>query len=184
MIRKTSLILLGAAAGVAATLLVTQPRLILSAKAAAADTYRQLNLFGDVFERVKNDYVREVPDDKLVENAINGMLTSLDPHSSYLNPEAAKDMRVQTKGEFGGLGIEVTMENELVKVITPIDDTPAQLTGRRAAGRQAGQYAQAHAAQGAPQGFRHVASPPVRLGTEGGSRLGLRRSRDGLTKVR
>jgi carboxyl-terminal processing protease len=129
MIRKTSLILLGAAAGVAATLLVTQPRLILSAKAAAADTYRQLNLFGDVFERVRADYVERPDDSKLIEQAINGMLNGLDPHSSYMDPKSFRDMQVQTRGEFGGLGIEVTMEDGLVKVVAPIDDTPAAKAG-------------------------------------------------------
>ena len=132
MIRKTtSLVLLGAAAGVAVTLLATQPRLILgaSAKAAAADTYRQLNLFGDVFERVRADYVEKPDDAKLIEQAINGMLNGLDPHSSYMDPKNFRDMQVQTRGEFGGLGIEVTMEDGLVKVVTPIDDTPAAKAG-------------------------------------------------------
>ena len=129
MIRKTSLILLGAAAGVAATLLVTQPRLILSAKAAAADTYRQLNLFGDVFERVRADYDEKPDDSKLIETAINGMLAGLDPHSSYMDPKSFRDMQVQTRGEFGGLGIEVTMEDGLIKVVAPIDDTPAAKAG-------------------------------------------------------
>jgi carboxyl-terminal processing protease len=100
-----------------------------TANAAASETYRQLAIFGDIFERVRAQYVTPPDEKSLVENAINGMLTSLDPHSSYMNAEAAKDMRVQTKGEFGGLGIEVTMENELVKVITPIDDTPAARAG-------------------------------------------------------
>ena len=133
MIRKTtSLVLLGAAAGVAVTLLATQPRLIMlgaSAKAAAADTYRQLNLFGDVFERVRADYVEKPDDSKLIEQAINGMLNGLDPHSSYMDPKNFRDMQVQTKGEFGGLGIEVTMEDGLVKVVTPIDETPAAKAG-------------------------------------------------------
>src|ERR1700742_2027563 len=132
MIRKTtSLVLLGAAAGVAVTLLATQPRLILgaSAKAAASDTYRQLNLFGDVFERVRADYVEKPDDSKLVESAINGMLAGLDPHSSYMDPKSFRDMQVQTRGEFGGLGIEVTMEDGLVKVVAPIDDTPAAKAG-------------------------------------------------------
>jgi carboxyl-terminal processing protease len=132
MIRKTtSLVLLGAAAGIAVTLLATQPRLILgaSAKAAAADTYRQLNLFGDVFERVRADYVEKPDDSKLIEQAINGMLNGLDPHSSYMDPKNFRDMQVQTKGEFGGLGIEVTMEDGLVKVVTPIDETPAAKAG-------------------------------------------------------
>src|SRR5689334_25389020 len=89
-----------------------------------SDTYRQLNLFGEVFERVRSDYVEEVQDRKLIEDAINGMLTALDPHSSYMNARTYRDMQVQTRGEFGGLGIEVTMENGLVKVVSPIDDTP------------------------------------------------------------
>ena len=100
--------------------------------AASAETYRQLNLFGDVFERVRTDYVEEVEDADLIENAINGMLTALDPHSRYMNPKSFQEMQVQTKGEFGGLGIEVTMENGLVKVISPIDDTPAQRAGVQA----------------------------------------------------
>ena len=95
----------------------------------ASDTYRQLNLFGEVFERVRADYVEEISDGKLIEAAINGMLTSLDPHSSYLNPENFKDMQVTTKGEFGGLGIEVTMDNGFIKVVSPIDDTPASKAG-------------------------------------------------------
>src|SRR5947209_16928924 len=126
--RKTSLILLGAAAGAAMTLLATQPRLALvgaSARAAAPDTYRQLNLFGDGFERVRSDYVEKPDDGKLVEQAISGMLAGLDPHSSYMDAKSFRDMTVQTRGEFGGLGIEVTMEDGLVKVISPIDDTPA-----------------------------------------------------------
>src|SRR3954451_6583636 len=94
-----------------------------------SETYRQLNLFGDVFERVRSEYVEPVSDEQLVEAAINGMLTSLDPHSSYLNTKNFKDMQVQTRGEFGGLGIEVTMENGLVKVVSPIDDTPAFRAG-------------------------------------------------------
>ncbi|MFZ3034994.1 MAG: S41 family peptidase [Parvibaculum sp.] len=102
-----------------------------AAHAAGSDTYRQLNLFGDVFERVRADYVEPVDDAKVVEAAINGMLTSLDPHSSYMNPKSFRDMQVQTRGEFGGLGIEVTMENGVVKVVTPIDDTPASRAGLR-----------------------------------------------------
>ena len=132
MMRKTSLILLGAAAGAAMALLATQPRMIFvgtSAKAAAADTYRQLNLFGDVFERVRADYVEKPDDSKLIETAINGMLAGLDPHSSYMDPKSFRDMQVQTRGEFGGLGIEVTMEDGLIKVVAPIDDTPAAKAG-------------------------------------------------------
>lgn len=98
-------------------------------RAASSETYRQLNLFGDVFERVRADYVEDVDDSELIESAIQGMLNALDPHSSYLSPKSYKDMQVQTRGEFGGLGIEVTMENGLVKVVAPIDDTPAARAG-------------------------------------------------------
>jgi carboxyl-terminal processing protease len=132
MMRKTSLILLGAAAGAALTLMTTQPRIVFdgsSARAAAADTYRQLSLFGDVFERVRADYVEKPDDSKLVESAINGMLAGLDPHSSYMDAKSFRDMQVQTRGEFGGLGIEVTMEDGLIKVVSPIDDTPASKAG-------------------------------------------------------
>ncbi|MCH7958266.1 MAG: PDZ domain-containing protein, partial [Proteobacteria bacterium] len=93
------------------------------------DTYRLLNLFGDVFERVRADYVEEASDQELIEAAITGMLTSLDPHSSYLNAKSFREMQVQTRGEFGGLGIEVTMDAGLVKVVSPIDDTPAFRAG-------------------------------------------------------
>ena len=93
------------------------------------ETYRQLTLFGDVFQRVREDYVEEVADQDLVEAAINGMLTSLDPHSAYLPDDNFQKMQVQTKGKFGGLGIEVTMENGFVKVVSPIDDTPADKAG-------------------------------------------------------
>jgi carboxyl-terminal processing protease len=131
MMRKTYLVLLGAVAGAAITMYATQPRSVLgsSARAAPSDTYRQLNLFGDVFERVRADYVEKPDDAKLVEYAINGMLNGLDPHSSYMDPKSFKDMQIQTRGEFGGLGIEVTMEDGLVKVVAPIDDTPAAKAG-------------------------------------------------------
>ncbi len=132
MMRRTILILIGAISGAALTVLVTQPRIMTfgsSAKAAAADTYRQLNLFGDVFERVRADYVEKPDDAKLIESAINGMLAGLDPHSSYMDPKSFRDMQVQTRGEFGGLGIEVTMEEGLIKVVSPIDDTPAAKAG-------------------------------------------------------
>jgi carboxyl-terminal processing protease len=99
------------------------------AQTASPDTFRSLKLFGDVFERVRAEYVEEVSDQTLVESAINGMLSSLDPHSSYLDTDRYRDMQVQTRGEFGGLGIEVTMENGLVKVVSPIDDTPAFKAG-------------------------------------------------------
>ena len=135
--RKTSLIFLGALVGVVATLLLTQPQTLLMGSAAraaasdtaASDTYRELDLFGDVFERVRADYVEKPDDNKLVESAINGMLAGLDPHSSYMDPKSFRDMQVQTRGEFGGLGIEVTMEDGLVKVVAPIDDTPAAKAG-------------------------------------------------------
>ncbi len=96
------------------------------------DTYRLLNLFGDVFERVRATYVEDITDQQLIESAITGMLTSLDPHSSYLNAKNFRDMQVQTRGKFGGLGIEVTMENGLVRVVSPIDDTPAYRSGVQA----------------------------------------------------
>ena len=124
MIRKFSLVAAGALMGATAISLVhVVPG--IRAEAAGSDTYKQLSIFGDIFERVRGQYVTAPDEKELVKNAINGMLTSLDPHSSYLDEDGAKDMQVQTKGTFGGLGIEVTMENELVKVITPIDDTPA-----------------------------------------------------------
>ncbi|MFZ1148495.1 MAG: S41 family peptidase [Xanthobacteraceae bacterium] len=132
MMRKTSLLFLGALAGVLVTLMITQPHALLvgsAARAAVTDTYRELNLFGDVFERVRADYVERPDDSKLVESAINGMLAGLDPHSSYMDPKSFRDMQVQTRGEFGGLGIEVTMEDGLVKVVAPIDDTPAAKAG-------------------------------------------------------
>ncbi len=100
-----------------------------SATTGNSEIYKQLDLFGDVLERVRNDYVEKPDDTKLIESAINGMLSSLDPHSAYLNAKHFSDMQVQTKGEFGGLGIEVTMENNIVKVVAPIDDTPAARAG-------------------------------------------------------
>src|ERR1041385_4200976 len=132
MMRKPSMVLLSAATGAALTLFVTQPRAVLmgsSARAATSDTYRQLNLFGDVFERVRSDYVEKPDDSKLVESAISGMLSGLDPHSSYMDAKSFRDMQVQTRGEFGGLGIEVTMVEGLIKVVSPIDDTPASKAG-------------------------------------------------------
>ncbi len=132
------MIMAGVVMGISATMLITGEqtgklvdRITLGgeANAASSDTYRQLNIFGDVFERIRSQYVKKPEEQKLIKNAINGMLSSLDPHSSYLDAKEQADMRVQTKGEFGGLGIEVTMENELVKVITPIDDTPASKAG-------------------------------------------------------
>ena len=94
-----------------------------------SNVYKQLNLFGEVYERVRSEYVEKISDKDLIEAAINGMLQSLDPHSSYLNADSFTEMKIQTKGEFGGLGIEVTMENGLVKVVSPIDDTPAAKAG-------------------------------------------------------
>jgi carboxyl-terminal processing protease len=105
---------------------------VYSLNANENDIYKQLNLFGEVYERVRSEYVEKVTDKELIEAAINGMLQSLDPHSSYLNAESFDEMKVQTKGEFGGLGIEVTMENGLVKVVSPIDETPAAKAGIKA----------------------------------------------------
>ena len=128
--RKVSLVLLGAVMGASVVTVGTQTHLLAAgAKAAATDTYRNLNLFGDVFEKIRSDYVERPDEQKLVEAAINGMLTSLDPHSSYMDTKSYRDMQVQTRGEFGGLGIEVTQEEGLVKVVTPIDDTPASRAG-------------------------------------------------------
>src|SRR5260370_36985799 len=127
MMRKTSLIVLGAAAGAALTVFVTQAPMIAvgsSARAAAAvDAYRQLNLCGDIFERVRSHYVEKPDDSKLVESAINGMLNGLDPHSSYMDPKSFRDMQVQTHGEFGGLGNGGTLVDGLVEVGAPIDAT-------------------------------------------------------------
>ncbi len=118
----------GLIAAAAATLFVFALHQDVGAASSSSNTegtYKQLNLFGDVFELVRNGYVDDVKDDTLIEGAINGMLTALDPHSNYLNAKNFNDMKVQTRGEFGGLGIEVSMENGLVKVVSPIDDTPA-----------------------------------------------------------
>ena len=93
------------------------------------DVYQQLNMFGEVYDRVRREYVEEITNKELIEAAIEGMLQSLDPHSSFMNADSFKDMQVQTKGEFGGLGIEVSMEDGLVKVVSPIDDTPAFRAG-------------------------------------------------------
>src|SRR5438034_5988848 len=117
------------AAAVAAVVLLSLRQDLGAASPNSTETYKQLNLFGEVFERVRADYVDDVSDNSLVESAINGMLTSLDPHSNYLNSKNFNDMKVQTRGEFGGLGIEVSMENGLVKVVSPIDDTPAAHAG-------------------------------------------------------
>ena len=131
MMRKMRWVLLGAAMGAGMTILAGQTGAFNPSRAiaAASDTYRQLNLFGDVFEKIRSDYVEKPEDAKLIESAINGMLTSLDPHSSYMDAKSFKDMQVQTRGEFGGLGIEVTMEDGQLKVVTPIDDTPASKAG-------------------------------------------------------
>jgi carboxyl-terminal processing protease len=132
IMRRISHVLLGAVIGAGLTVLAIQPpsALVAAAKAAAGtDAYSQLNLFGDVFERIKAGYVEKPNDAKLVEGAINGMITSLDPHSRYMNEKGWRDMRETTSGEFGGLGIEVTMEDGLVKVVAPMDDTPAAKAG-------------------------------------------------------
>jgi len=131
--RKNSVFFLGAVAGTCLTLLVSGPRseFWINAARAAADsnTYAQLNLLGDVFERIRTDYVEKPNDSKLIEGAINGMVSSLDPHSRYMNEAAWHDMQETTQGEFGGLGIEVTMEDGLVKVVSPMDGTPAAKAG-------------------------------------------------------
>ena len=114
----------GTVAGLLVTTQVAGP-LIAQENATNTSVYEQLDLFGDIFERIRSQYVEDVDEAELIEAAINGMLSSLDPHSSYLPPDDFTDMRVQTRGEFGGLGIEVTQEEGFVKVVSPIDGTPA-----------------------------------------------------------
>jgi carboxyl-terminal processing protease len=127
--RKTLIAaLMGSAAAAILTTQVAGP-LVAQEQAKDSSVYEQLDLFGDIFERIRGQYVEEVDTDQLIEAAINGMLSSLDPHSSYLAPDAFDDMRVQTRGEFGGLGIEVTQEEGFVKVVSPMDDTPAAAAG-------------------------------------------------------
>jgi len=118
--------------GLAAATTVLNVSRTYSATSQNSELYRQLDLFGDVLERVRSDYVEKPDDTQLIESAINGMLASLDPHSAYLSPKHFRDMQIQTRGEFGGLGIEVTMENGVVKVVSPIDDTPAAKAGLQA----------------------------------------------------
>ncbi|MDP2734234.1 MAG: S41 family peptidase, partial [Hoeflea sp.] len=129
MMRKGTLPVLALVVGFAGGLAVSLPKFIPAEAAGNSETYRQLNLFGEVFERVRSDYVEAPDDSKLIEAAVNGMLAGLDPHSSYMSPKSFRDMQVQTRGEFGGLGIEVTMEDGLVKVVSPIDETPAEKAG-------------------------------------------------------
>lgn len=118
----------GLSLGVMTALQFAAPVLAQSSSERSS-VYEQLDLFGDIFERIRSQYVEEVDEAELIEAAINGMLTSLDPHSSYMSPKAAADMRVQTRGEFGGLGIEVTQQDGFVKVVSPIDGTPADAAG-------------------------------------------------------
>jgi len=131
--RRNFAFLLGTVTGACLAVAVTGPQgasLVAAAKAAArSDAYTQLNLFGSVFERIKTSYVEKPDDSKLMEGAINGMISALDPHSRYMNEKGWSDMQETTHGEFGGLGIEVTMEDGLVKVVAPIDDTPAAKAG-------------------------------------------------------
>src|SRR6478736_5603425 len=133
IMRRNFAFLLGTVTGACLAVAVTGPQgtsWVAAAKAAArSDAYAQLNLFGSVFERIKTSYVEKPDDNKLMEGAINGMISSLDPHSRYMNEKGWSDMQETTHGEFGGLGIEVTMEDGLVKVVTPIDDTPAAKAG-------------------------------------------------------
>src|SRR3954464_10829681 len=127
--KRRLLFSLSALAGAGLATLVLQTGMLSGAIAASSETYRQLGLFGDVFEKVRTDYVEPPNEAKLIEGAINGMLTSLDPHSSYLSPNEFKEMQTQTRGEFGGLGIEVTMEEGGIKGVAPIDETPAARAG-------------------------------------------------------
>lgn len=128
--RKTMMAMMaGVALGALVPMMVNT---VTAQDTSAKNTYEYLDLFGDIFERVRSNYVEEVDEQQLIEAAIEGMLTSLDPHSAYLPPQNFQDMREQTKGEFGGLGIEVTMENGFVKVVAPIDETPAANAGLEA----------------------------------------------------
>ncbi|MEM1285455.1 MAG: S41 family peptidase [Pseudomonadota bacterium] len=131
MMKKIPVFVLGMGMGVALTFSATMYQFgPLGAQASTgAETFNQLKLFGDVFERVLNDYVEPQEEAELIENALQGMLTALDPHSAYLGPDAFEDIQEQTRGEFGGLGIQVTMEDGLVKVVSPIDETPAARAG-------------------------------------------------------
>ncbi|CAM5762127.1 S41 family peptidase [Bosea minatitlanensis] len=131
MMRKVSLVLAGAIMGAGLTGLATQTRLLssTSAVAASAEVYRSLNLFGDIFEKIRTDYVDKPDEQKLIEAAINGMVSSLDPHSSYLDAKSFREMDTDMRGQFGGLGIEVTMEDGVLKVAKPIKDTPASKAG-------------------------------------------------------
>jgi carboxyl-terminal processing protease len=129
---RTSLRLLGASAGLLLSLLVAQPAAAAAGAAQAganSETYSQLNLLGEVFERLKREHVEKVDDAKLIEGAIKGMLEQLDPHSRYMGPKAWRDMQVTTSGEFGGVGIEITPQDDFIQVVAPIDDTPAAKAG-------------------------------------------------------
>jgi len=130
--RKVFLVLVGAVTGLAVSSVTIQPQLLShgpDAQAATSASYRQLSLFREVFERVRDNYVDRPDEGKLIKSAINGMLTGLDPHSSYMDSKGLREMQVETRGEFGGLGIELTMEEGLIKVVAPMDGTPAAKAG-------------------------------------------------------
>src|SRR6202167_5726261 len=131
MMRKIAYIASGLAIGAAAAVGISDSSSLLGngALAASSDTYRQLNLLGDVFEKINDNYVEKPDEGKLVEAAINGMLTSLDPHSTYLDAKGFRDRQEQIKGEFGGIGVEIVEDNGLIKIVSPIDDTPAAKAG-------------------------------------------------------
>jgi carboxyl-terminal processing protease len=131
MTSKITLLVAGAALGAGLATATMHSGLLSSTSAVAAspDTYRNLSLFGDIFEKIRTDYVEKPDEKKLIESAVNGMLTSLDPHSGYLDSKSFRDMDIDMRGQFGGLGIEVTMEDGALKVVTPIDDTPAAKAG-------------------------------------------------------
>src|SRR3954464_5691664 len=122
--KRRLLFSLSALAGAGLATLVLQTGMLSGAIAASSETYRQLGLFGDVYDKVRTGYVEPPTEAKLIEGAINGMLTSLDPHSSYLSPNEFKEMQTQTRGEFGGVGIEVTVEEGVIKVVAPIGAAP------------------------------------------------------------
>src|SRR3954453_9180569 len=131
IMRKISLVVLGAVLGASTVMVGTQTRIFAAgpANAAGSDTYKNLNLFGDVFEKIRSDYVEKPNEQKLIEAAVSGMLTSLDPHSSYMDSKSFRDMQVKTSGGGGGLGIEGTPEDGMVKGVAPIYDPPAARAG-------------------------------------------------------
>ena len=176
--RKLSLLLLGAVFGAGTVMIGAQMQGLSggAAIAASSEVYRKLTLFGDIFEKVRSDYVEKPDETKLIDASINGMLASLDPHSTYLDAKSFKDMQVTTKGEFGGLGIEVTMEDGVLKVVSPIDDTPAAKGGVLSGDiifKIDGEAVQGLALNAAVEKMRGAIGAPVTLTMQRGARKDL-----------